>query len=181
MIPMGSVSVPRPSLATDDFGEDDDIGQLLFQAGPLGDPAQLEAARVLIVAVNGLGLLRGLIRRGCPAATCIRPAAKPEAAAYEFACFPDIGPETNLEQVVRNARRAVVPGGRLTAHIRHDRGGIARGLARRLKLNGFVQLATLPASGGSLLWAELPISAAATHARDGLAGPRTAEPRRRMS
>lgn len=181
MIPLVSVSAPRPSLVRGDPGEDDDTDKSLFQAGPLRDPAQLDAARVLIVSVHGLGLLRGLIRRGCPAATCIRPAAKPEAAAYELACFQDVGAETNFELLVRNARRALVPGGRLTARIRRDRGGIARGLARRLKLNGFVHVATLPTPGGSLLWAELPTPGIANHPQDGLAGTHMVEPHRRMS
>jgi hypothetical protein len=183
MIQLASVPSPLPSLPAEKTAEDDDVDIFLLQAGVPPQPRQLEAKHVLIVAEHGLELLRGLIRQGYPAATCIRPATKPETAAYELVCFQDVTPETDLERLIHDARRAILPGGRLVARVSRDASGrTARGLARRLKLNGFINVRTLASAGRSWLRANFPPPVrSASHSRDGRFAPRAAEASRRVS
>jgi hypothetical protein len=177
MIQLASVPSPLPSLPADKTTEDDDVDIFLLQVGV---PGQLETKHVLIVAEHGIELLRSLIRRGYPAATCIRPATKPETAAYELVCFPDITPETDLERLIHDARRAILPGGRVVARVSHDSSGrTARGLARRLKLNGFTNVRTSASPGRSLLRADLPAPVGPTN--DSRSAPRVTESSRRAS
>jgi hypothetical protein len=137
------------------WSDSDDCDLLLSQA------PQIDGSRALIVASHGLGLLRALIRRGCLAATCLRPAVRPEVGCHDLAFFPDVTPETELEGVVRDTLRAVVPGGRVVVRIGGDpRGRIARGLARRLKLNGFTGVRTQPLFGRTLIRADRPAGSA---------------------
>jgi hypothetical protein len=186
MFQLASVSSPvapplAPPLAAE-AAEDDDVDIFLLRAGLLSDPGQLTPPHVLIVADHGLALLRGLIRRGCPAATCIRPAARPESGAYELVCFPDVTRETDLERLIRDALRATVPNGRLIARVSGDPDGrVASGLVRRLKLNGFANVRTLASTGRYFLQAELSAPADATGRRHVKGGTHTAEPQRRAS
>jgi hypothetical protein len=132
-------------------GEDGEINRLLHHAD------QIDGLHALVVSLHGTDLLCGLFRSGCSAATCLRPTARPEASAYELAFFPDLTPDTSLERIVRDARRALVPGGRLVARVRHDpTGQVARGLARRLKLNGFNTIRIRTTAGCTSLRADLP-------------------------
>ena len=136
---------------------DDDINLLLLHAG------SLDRTHALIVAARGLDLLRALIGRGCLAATCLRPDTRPDAAAYEHAFFPDITPHTPLERIVRNARRALRPGGCLIARIGRDpTDRFARALAHRLKLNGFIGVRLSWSSQCTLLHARLAAERAIT-------------------
>lgn len=131
--------------------DSDDCDLLLAQAHEIG------ASRALIVSSHGLGLLRALIRRGCLGATCLRPSVRPEVASHDLAFFPDVTPETELEAVVRDTLRAVVPGGRVVVRIGGDpRGRAARGLGRRLKLNGFTGVRIQPLFGRTLIRADRP-------------------------
>ncbi|WP_428484844.1 hypothetical protein [Rhodopila sp.] len=126
-------------------------------------PESLQGSHALIVSEHGLGLFGALIRHGCLAATCLRPSARSEVAAYDLAFFPDITPDTALEQVIRQARRAIVPSGRLVARISGDSTGrTTRGLVRRLKLHGFTGVRTRAVPCWTLVWAERPIMGAAS-------------------
>lgn len=143
-------SPPADSAPAGD-SEDDDIDLVLLQAG------RIDRTHALIVAAHGLDLLRGLLRRGCLAATSLRPDAKPEAAAYELVLFPDITPDSPFERIIHDARRAMVPGGRLVVRVRRDPvGRTARGIARRLKLNGFIDVRLRLRPDCALLRADLP-------------------------
>jgi len=110
-------------------------------------------ARVLIVAEHGLDLMCGLIRRGCLAATIVRPGGQPDADDYDVVLVPRVTALASLDAVVRLARRSLIANGRLIAGVRYGRDAAA--LARRLRLNGFsvVHLTRLP--GLALLRAEL--------------------------
>jgi hypothetical protein len=180
---LASVPSPLPSLPADKTTADDDVDIFLLHAGVPSQPGQLEAKHVLIVAEHGIELLRGLIRRGCPAATCIRPATKPETAAYELVCFQDIIPETDMERLIHDARRAILPGGRLVARVSRDSSGrTTQGLVRRLKLNGFINVLTSASAGCSLLRADFPAPVGlANRSRDGRSAPGATASSRRMS
>jgi hypothetical protein len=117
----------------------------------------IDGSRALIVAGHGLDLLRALIHHCCVGATCLRPSVRPEAAAHDLAFFLDITPATDLEMVVRSGLRAVVPGGRIVAEIVADpTGRAARGLARRLRLNGFTAVRTRHMFGRTVVRGDRP-------------------------
>jgi putative intracellular protease/amidase len=100
---------------------------------PLGRLAgDMTNARVLVVADHGLDLMCGLIRRGCLAATVLHPGDKPDADNYDVVFIPLA---TSPDDVIRLARRALAPNGRLVAGVGHTAAAVA--LARRLRLNGF--------------------------------------------
>jgi hypothetical protein len=106
--------------------------------------------RMLIVADNGLDLMCGLIRRGCPAATVLRFGDKPDADDYNVVVVPHV---TSADDVIRLARRSLAPNGRLIAGV--SDGTAAAALARRLRLNGFRALRSTHLSGMMLLSADL--------------------------
>jgi len=110
----------------------------------------LRNARVLIVAEQGLDLMCGLIRRGCPAATVLRAGDKPDANDYDVVLVPRVTALPSSDAVIRLARRSLAPNGRLIAGAR-DVGA----LARRLRLNGFSALRSSHLPGLTLLRADL--------------------------
>ncbi len=95
-------------------------------------------ARALIVAKHGLDLMCGLIRRGCLAATMLRPGEKPDADDYDVVFVPLLSSSRPADHLIRLARRSLGPNGRLIAGVGNVKAAIA--LARRLRLNGFVAL-----------------------------------------
>jgi hypothetical protein len=138
---------------------------LAFQALPNGDDGLLaclgsvEGAHALIVARHGLDLLSGLIRGGCIAAACVRPYVRTAAGAHDLVILAAIAADTDIDRLVHQGRRAIVQGGRLIAGIGPDPSGrIARGLVRRLKLQGFASVRVL--AGGCVVQAMLVRSVA---------------------
>ncbi len=160
MIQLACKPSPIPAPSADTVTEEDDIDRLLRQAGSLLQPGQ--ATRALIIADHGIDLLGGLIRRGCTAAAWLRPVSRPETATYQLVFILDITPDSDIVQLIHTARRTLLRCGRLVARVSLEPNGrVTRGLARRLKLNGFVGLRTLALPGRCLLRAELAPSGAA--------------------
>lgn len=110
-------------------------------------------ARALIVVEHGLNLMCGLIRRGCSAATILRPGAKPDADDYDLVFVPRVAALSSSADVIRLARRSLAPSGRLIAGVQDARQSAA--LGRRLRLNGFSALHSTYLPGAVLLCAEL--------------------------
>lgn len=110
-------------------------------------------ARVLVVAEHGLDLMCGLIRRGCMATTMLRSGDKPDTDDYDVVFVPLASALPSPDHVIRLARRAIVPNGRLIAGVSGGKAAIA--LARRLRLNGFSVTQSAHVPGLILLRADL--------------------------
>jgi hypothetical protein len=94
-----------------------------------------------------------LIRRGCLAATVLRPGDKPDADDYTLVLVPRAAALPSSDAVIRLARRALTGGGRLIAGVRDGREAAA--LVRRLRLNGYSGLHSVHLAGVSLVRADL--------------------------
>jgi hypothetical protein len=125
-------AAPAPSRPQPEIRENDLLDPLQRLAGDCRN------VRALIVADHGLDLMCGLIRRGCPAATVVRPGDKPDANDYNVVFVPQAAALPSSDHVIRLARRALAPNGRLIAGVRDAKEAVA--LARRLRLNGFSAL-----------------------------------------
>jgi hypothetical protein len=125
-------AAPAPSRLQPEIQENDLLDPLQRLAGDCRN------ARALIVADHGLDLMCGLIRGGCLAATAIHPRDKPDADDYTVVFVPHAAALPSSDHVIRLARRALAPNGRLIAGVRNAREAVA--LARRLRLNGFSAL-----------------------------------------
>ena len=132
--------------------EDDRINRFLKVAQPLAD------THALVVADHALELLCGLIRRGCAAATCLQPSAKPDAPIYTLVLAPGVARISALDAVIHTARHALLPGGRIVIGLphHHSNGRLPLAVARRLRLNGFTGVRTQDARGLTVVHAELP-------------------------
>jgi hypothetical protein len=124
------------------------------QIDPLWQLAgDMHNARALVIAEHGLDLICGLIQRGCPAATALRPGDKPDAGDYDIVFVPQATALPSSDHVIRLARRALRPDGRLIAGV--SDGKAAAALGRRLRLNGFSNLHSRHRPGLVLLSADL--------------------------
>jgi hypothetical protein len=113
---------------------------------------ETRTARALVIATQSLDLICGLLRRGCPTATVIRPGSKPDAHDYSLVVASQAA-GFQPEALVRQIRGALVPGGRLIARV--PAGATARSFMRRLRLNGFAVTRTVQLSPFTLLCADL--------------------------
>jgi hypothetical protein len=142
-----SVAAPAQSRPQPESQETDLLDPLWRLAG------DMRSARALIVAQHGLDLMCGLLRRGCLAATALRPGDKPDADDYDVVFVPQVTALPSFDEVIRLARRSLGSNGRLIVGVRDGRAAVA--LARRLRLNGFSALHSTHLQGLMLLRAEL--------------------------
>jgi hypothetical protein len=142
-----SVAAPVRTRLQPDIQDNDLLDPLWRLAG------DMQNARALIVAEHGLDLMCGLIRRGCLAATVLRLGDKPDTDDYDVVFVPRVTALPSPDHVIRLARRSLAPNGRLIAGVRDGRAAVA--LARRLRLNGFSALHSMPLPGCVLLRADL--------------------------
>jgi hypothetical protein len=142
-----SVAVPVQALPQPDTKENDLQDPLWRLAGDLHN------VRALIVAKHGLDLMCGMVRRGCLAATVLRPGDKPDADDYNLVVVPNVSVLASVDEVIRIARRSLAPNGRLIAGVGSPREAVA--VARRLRLNGFSTLHATHLPGYVLLRAGL--------------------------
>ena len=102
-------------------------------------------------------MVAGLIRRGCLAVTLLRRLEKPEVTAHDLMLVPQVAEEDDLERLVCQARRTLVPTGELIACMAGPAAEAqARRLTLRLRLNGFTGMRRATLAGGVLMRAELP-------------------------
>jgi hypothetical protein len=142
-----SVAAPVAPRPQPESQENDLLDPLWRLAGDLHN------ARALIVAEHGLDLMCGLIRRGCAAATELRPGDKPDAANYNVVFVPQVAALPSFDHVIRLALRSLAPNGRLVLGLQNGREALA--LARRLRLNGFAALHSTHLPGLMFLRADL--------------------------
>ncbi len=145
LVPASPVPVPFPREEV--LGGDG----LLDRLGPL------DGSRVLVLGGGGLELTGGLIRRGCPGVTLLRRGERPPAAEHDLVLVPLVSGEECLDALVLRVRRALAPGGGLAAVLGGAAAGSrARGLALRLRLNGFGRVRAASRGGAVLVRASLP-------------------------
>lgn len=127
----------------------------------LGFAGAVAGLDALVLDAQGPELLCGLIRRGCLAAALLRgalAAASPdgsatagprgagrvEACAHDLVIAAQVSAATSPEQLVRLARRTLVPSGRIVARVSEGPGSarLAQHLVRLLRLNGFIDVRT---------------------------------------
>jgi hypothetical protein len=142
-----SNAVPIQTRPATDVQDSTLLDPLLRLAG------DIKTTRTLIIADHGLELMCNLIRRGCLAATMLRTGDIPDADDYGLVLVPHATTLQSHEEVIRVARRALGPHGRLVAGVRN--GKTATDLARRLRLNGFTNLRSTHLPGRTLLRADL--------------------------
>jgi hypothetical protein len=128
------------------------------QEPPLLDPllrlaGKIQNTHALIVAEHGLGLMCGLIRRGCLAGTILRIGDKPDADDYDLVLVPSAAALPSADELIKIARRSLASRGRLIVGVQD--GKAATALGRRLRLNGFTVPRSIQWSGLTLLCAEL--------------------------
>jgi hypothetical protein len=143
-----SVAVPVRTQPQPDTAENELLDPLLRLAG-----GEINTTRVLIIAEHGLDLMCALLRHDCPAATAIRPGGKPDTDAYDLVVVPLGSATCSLDALIRQARGALAPSGRLIAWVSNGR--VAMALARRLRLNGFSALRSIHLPTLMLLRADL--------------------------
>jgi hypothetical protein len=95
----------------------------------------LRTTPALALANNELNFMCGPLRFGRRAATNLRIGYKPECGGHHIVLLPRPTGLTSLNDIIRLARRALVPGGRLVAGVKDA--AARRALIRRLRLNGF--------------------------------------------
>jgi hypothetical protein len=142
-----SVTAPVQAPAQTDIQENDLLDPLWRLAGDMRN------THALIVAEHGLNLMCGLIRRGCLAATVLRPRDKPDANDYGVVFVPRVAALPSADAVIRLALRSLGANGRLIAGVDDSRAAAA--LGRRLRLNGFSTLHSMHLPGLTLLRADL--------------------------
>jgi len=146
-----SVAIPPPASVPPATEDNDPLDPLLRLAG------DLQTVRALVIAERSLDLLCGLIRRGCLAATAIRPDGKPDADDYGLVVASSKAAEFSPDRLIRQIGGALAPTGRVVASI--PMGRPAAAFIRRLRLNGFAVLPPVHLPNLTLLRAKLPVVA----------------------
>jgi hypothetical protein len=115
---------------------------------------------VLVLGAGGLDTMCALLRRGCAAVAELRLGRKPEAQSAEMIVAPRIASLAQARQALEQARRALLPTGRVVLRLASDVGDpLALAAARLLKREGFCMLRLRECGGNAVLTAELPLFA----------------------
>jgi hypothetical protein len=122
----------------------DRMALMLAAAGPL------DGVRAFVAASHGLDVLCALIRRGCQAATCLKPGVRADRGEHDLVLVPDIATPAAADEAIRTAHRALTPSGRVVMGVTGD----AAAVSRRLRLNGFRSIRTRAFPGFSIVTAE---------------------------
>ena len=124
-----SAAIPVPArIPLANLGNDP-LGPLWRLAG------DLHTVRALVIAEHGLGLLCGLLRRGCLAATAIRFGSQPDADDYNLVVAAPKQADFSPERLIRQVRGGLAPDSKLVACV--PNGPSTTAFIRRLCLNGF--------------------------------------------
>jgi hypothetical protein len=108
---------------------DDDTGNALLD--PLGD---VTGQRVLILG-RDIGVMCGLIRRGCRSVIELEQNGRPAIQAADLAIVPSALSADAAASAIALARRGLTPSGRIAVRTRTD--ALSRAVKRTLKLQGF--------------------------------------------
>lgn len=136
-----------------------------FSEATFGDPLLAFAgcvidAHALVISRNGLDLMCRLLRHGCAATTILRPCEHCDHEAFDLVLVPNVGAGDAIDRLVRQARRALLPGGRFlavaaTGPVASD-GDRSRRLLRAVRANGFGDIRTRTMQAGLLIRADVP-------------------------
>jgi len=127
-----------------------------------GDPlldlvGPLAGARVLVIGHGAIETLCALLRRGCAAATEMRPGdcLMPEHDSADAVLVPRIASAAAAEDAIMRAARALTQGGHVALR---DATSLLRGpIAALLRRHGFSGLRVRATGAGTLIGAERPI------------------------
>lgn len=127
----------------------------------IGDVAQCHA---LVIGEHTLELVCLLIRRGCIAAGTLRWHEKAQAGAADLVVVSPLPQLPMLDEALRQARRALLPGGRIVLRVtgRRTKTAVAA-VAGMLSRYGFGAARLTATAGGVTVQAELPRSGALRH------------------
>lgn len=127
----------------------------------IGDVAECHA---LVIGEHTLELVCLLIRRGCIAAGTLRWHEKAEAAAADLVVVSPLPKLPVLDEALRQARRALLPGGRIVLQVGAGQPKVLLGVvADMVSRHGFAAAQLVVTAGATLLQAELPHPGASVH------------------
>ncbi len=121
---------------------------LLDAIGPV------DGAHVLVIGDATLGMLCGLIRRGCVAAAEMTLHDRPMAEPAELVLVPLLDRPECAERAVALARRVLQPGGRIV--LRAASGELAQLAGAMLRQAGFSAVAVRSSAYGTVIGGERP-------------------------
>ena len=126
-------------------------------AGLLDDIDPISRTRILVVGEDTLEVLCALIRRGCAEAAELCRDDRAEAHSADLVLVPHVANLDGMRRAVAQARRALVPGGRVRLRIVADPSGQVRlGAARVLREASFAAIRSRVLPEGTLVSAEQP-------------------------
>ncbi|MBV9749554.1 MAG: hypothetical protein JO157_12160 [Acetobacteraceae bacterium] len=138
---------PRPTVSDADAA----YAALLAEIDPAED------TRILLIGVDTLELMCALIHRGCVSVAARRPGDRPETASAEIVVAPQVATAECADQVLGQARRALVPLGSLVMRLSPGASaGLLRHIDRFLRLHGFSPARPRVLADQVLLRAEFP-------------------------
>jgi hypothetical protein len=119
----------------------------------LGDVA---GERVLILG-GDVDIMCATIRQGCAEVTELNPDHRPEAASVDLVIVPKVWSEEDAARAISNARRALVPTGRIALRAgANPSDHLARSTICALHLHGFCRIDASSLGGGTVVTAERP-------------------------
>ena len=105
---------------------------------------------------HDVGLMCGLIRRGCRAVTELQQNDRPERDCADLVLVPAVGGADAAVTAIAHARRSLRPSGRIVlCTIPHPAKWLGRAIERTLRLHGFTAIRLHPATDRAVLSAEL--------------------------
>lgn len=119
--------VPRANFSPDGEPLQKDTDAALLEC--IGDVA---GSHALILSDDGLELMCALLQRGCAAATTLRSNECVEAGTADLVVVPHASSTQVVEQAVKQARRAMLPHGRIVMRVESDLSGWVTFSAARL-------------------------------------------------
>ncbi len=137
-------------------------------AGALGELAEsigdVSDTHALVIGEHTLEMVCLLIRHGCIAAGTLRWHEKAECGAVDLVVVPDLPDLQLLNEALRQARRALLPNGRIVLHLAPERPSAVAGLIfELLERHGFCAMRVMPQRDGSLIEAEVPFFGPSLH------------------
>ena len=92
----------------------------------------VSATHALILSDNGLELMCALLQRGCAAATTLRSNDCVESRTADLVVAPHASSTQAVEQALKQAKRAMLPQGRIVLRVENDLSGWVTFTAARL-------------------------------------------------
>ena len=155
MLQSGPIPQPPGAGICGGLAEATSADPLLDFAGPVA------GAHALVISSDGLDLLCRLLRRGCAAATTLRPSERGDHESYDLVLAPQIVMPAQIGRLIFQAKRVLVPTGRFLAFVPATQvdpaGDVAGLLQRSVKVGGFTAVQTRMGRDGMLLRADLPM------------------------